>query len=259
LEQTARLLTSPENKRFARTIVNRLWQRLLGRGIVHPVDVMSNPAWSEELLQYLAQDLVEHGYDLKRTIALIATSQAYQARSSVNADEPQGDEIAYAGPVARRMTAEQFLDSIWQITGTGPEKRNALIGEVPAAQVGGGLPAVRASLVVANPLMRTLGRPNREQVVTTRPDQLTTLEALDLANGQILADTLSRGAANLLKSQGPEAEKLVELVYRSALCRRPTDEERTIGLEVVGTPAQVEGVSDLLWVVVMLPEFQLIR
>lgn len=259
LEQTARLLTSPQNKRFARTIVNRLWQRLMGRGIVHPVDVMSNPAWSEELLQYLSADLVEHAYDLKRTIGLIASSQAYQARAAVVDEELQGDEFAYSGPIARRMTAEQFLDSIWQITLTGPEKRVALIGEVPAAQVGGGLPAVRASLVSANPLMRTLGRPNREQVVTTRPDQLTTLEALDLANGQILADTLSRGAANLLKSQGSMPEKLVEQVYGSALSRVPTADERAIALEVVGKQADVEGVSDLLWMVVMLPEFQLIR
>lgn len=259
LEQTARLLTSPANGRFARTIVNRLWQRLMGRGIVHPVDVMGNPAWSEDLLDYLAADLVGNGYDLRQTLKLIATSQAYQARTAVDEEQPPANEYRFAGPVARRMTAEQFLDCLWQITGDGPQKRVALIGDAPEAQVGGGAPAVRAALVTANPLMRALGRPNREQVVTTRPDLLTTLEALDLANGQILADTLSRGAAKLLKEHKGSAENLVEHIYRSTLCRAPTDDERVLALETLGQPAAVEGVADLLWMIVMLPEFQLIR
>ncbi len=258
LAQTAKLLTSPENGRFARTMVNRLWQRLMGRGIVHPVDIMSNPAWSEDLLDYLSGHLVEHGYDLKQTLALIATSRAYQARTATLAEEPAVDEFRYAGPIARRMTAEQLLDCIWQTTSTGPEKRVALIGEVPQARLAGGVPTVRASLVTANPLMRTLGRPNREQVVTTRPDLLTTLEALDLANGQILADTLARGGANLLKTHGESAEKLLEAIYRGLLCRLPSGSEREIGMETLGTPATAEGVADLLWMVVMLPEFQLL-
>ena len=98
------------------------------------------------------------------------------------------------------MTAEQFLDAVWMITGTGPAKADA-----PVKPLGrGGSTAehrfVRAALVKADPLMRSLGRPNREQVVTTRGDVLTTLQALDLSNGQILADTLARGAANLLKA-----------------------------------------------------------
>jgi Protein of unknown function (DUF1549)/Protein of unknown function (DUF1553) len=260
LEQTARLLTSPANGRFARTIVNRLWQRLMGRGIVHPVDVMSNPPWSQEVLDYLASHLVDHGYDLKQTLELIATSQAYQARTAAIEEEPQGEEFVFRGPMARRLTAEQFLDCLWQITGTGPAKRVALIGDAaPEASVGGGVPAVRASLVTADPLMRALGRPNREQVVTTRPDLLTTLEALDLSNGQILADTLERGAANLLKSHGPTPEKLVEHVYRSALCRMPTADERAVAVDIVGSLATADGLADLLWVVVTLPEFQLVR
>ncbi len=108
--------------------------------------------------------------------------------------------------------------------------------------------------------MRSLGRPNREQVVTTRPDQLTTLEALDLSNGQILTDLLARGAANLLKEK-PKAtpEERIEELYRRALCRKPTAEELVAAREILGTPATPEGLADLLWAVVMLPEFQLIR
>ena len=72
-----------------------------------------------------------------------------------------------------------------------------------------------------------MGRPNREQVVTTRPDQITTLQALDLTNGPIFADTLARGAANLLKSHpGPDSDKLIESVYRSDALP-PPDRRRT--------------------------------
>jgi hypothetical protein len=108
--------------------------------------------------------------------------------------------------------------------------------------------------------MRSLGRPNREQVVTTRPDLLTTLQALDLSNGQILTDTLSRGAANLRKANPKmTTDQLIELVYLRALARRPTPDEAATGREILGTPATAESTADFLWAVFMLPEFQLIR
>ena len=71
----------PENGRLSRTIVNRLWQRLMGRGLVEPMDSMDSPAWNEDLLDWLAADLVEHQYDLKHTLRTIATSRAYQLPS----------------------------------------------------------------------------------------------------------------------------------------------------------------------------------
>src|SRR6185369_6141558 len=64
LEQLARLVTHADNGRFARTIANRVWQRLMGRGIVHPVDVMANPPWDADLLDYLGSYLAGQKYDL---------------------------------------------------------------------------------------------------------------------------------------------------------------------------------------------------
>ena len=81
MRQLAELMTDRENGRFTRTIVNRLWHRLMGRGIVHPVDAMQTEPWSADLLDYLAVDLVDNGYDLKSTLRLIATSQAYQSQA----------------------------------------------------------------------------------------------------------------------------------------------------------------------------------
>ncbi len=258
LEQTATLVTHPDNGRFQRTIVNRLWQRLMGRGIVHPVDVMANRPWSEDLLDYLATYLVDQQYDLKKVVEHVVTSRAYQSRNAVEKDEAPGDEYVFRGPSVKRMTAEQFMDAVWSVTRAGPTKAVAPVKPPPAA-----VPErefVRAALVNADPLMRSLGRPNREQVVTTRPDQVTTLQALDLSNGQVLTDTLSRGAANLFKAN-PKAtpEQLVESIYLRALCRKPTPEELATARDVLGSPVTVDGLADLLWVVFMLPEFQLVR
>lgn len=261
LEQLAALVTHPENGRFSRTIVNRIWQRLMGHGIVHPVDVMANRPWSEDLLDYLASYLVEQKYDVKQLIEHIATSQIYQARAVPIPKESGGDDYVFRGPELKRLSAEQFMDAIWMLTEAGPNK--------PAAPIS--LPAfadntpiarrlIRAALVRSDALLRSLGRPNREQVVTTRPDQLSTLQALDLSNGRILADTLARGAANLRKQMPKaDAEAFIEKVYLQALSRLPTREEIAAARQLVGTPPTLDGLADLLWAVVMLPEFQLVR
>ncbi|WP_236622318.1 DUF1549 domain-containing protein, partial [Novipirellula maiorica] len=122
LQQLAQLLTHPENGRFTRTIVNRLWYRLMGRGIVQPLDAMQSEPWNEDLLDYLAVHFAEHQYDLKATLRLIATSAAYQSKTEISEDESAMGDYVYRGPRARRMTAEQFLDAVWQLTGSAPKK-----------------------------------------------------------------------------------------------------------------------------------------
>jgi hypothetical protein len=261
LERLAGLVTHRDNGRFARTIVNRLWQRLFGRGIVHPVDVMANKPWSEELLDYLAVYLVDNKYDLKKLLEHVVSSQAYQSLPAALKSETAAEDYVFRGPEVKRMTAEQFLDAIWMITRAGPTKPAAPLALPP---FGKDTPAerqfIRAALVNADALMRSLGRPNREQVVTTRSDVLTTLEALDLSNGQILSDTLMRGAANLLKANTKaSSDQLIESLYLRALCREPTPEETATGREIIGTLATTESLADLMWTMFMLPEFQLIR
>ena len=81
LKQLADLTTRPQNGRLSRTMVNRLWACFFGRGLVETVDDMDQPPWDADLLDWLAADLQDHGYDLKRTMVLIATSRAYQSAS----------------------------------------------------------------------------------------------------------------------------------------------------------------------------------
>jgi len=106
-------------------------------------------------------------------------------------------------------------------------------------------------------LMVALGRPNREQVVTTRASAATTLEALELTNGKTLATVLHQGAGNLLE-QNANGRKLVRTLYQEAIGRPPTPEESKLAETMVGEKPSREGVEDFLWGLSMLPEFQLI-
>src|SRR5262245_13412401 len=248
LERLADLTTGAENGRFTRTIANRIWHRLMGRGIVHPVDQMVDRPWSEDLLDYLATYLLDNGYDLQKLLAHITSSEAYRARAVPVAKEVGVDEYVYRGPELKRLTAEEFVDAIWMLTGTAPAKP---VAQAKIPDFADGTPDerqfVRATLVDCDALMRSLGRPNREQVVTTRPDQLSTLQALDLANGQILASTLARGAANMLKANPKSTtDAIAERVFVQALGRKPTADELAAARELVGEKPTTEGVADLL-------------
>jgi hypothetical protein len=92
--------------------------QISGRGLVEPVDDMQQTAWDPDLLDWLAQDLVAHGYDLKETMERILTSRAYQL-PAVDLGERQNTNYVFTGPDVRRMTAEQFRDALTSLTGAG--------------------------------------------------------------------------------------------------------------------------------------------
>ena len=117
---------------------------------------------------------------------------------------------------------------------------------------------VRAALANADPLTVCLGRPSREQVITVRSSAATTLQALELTNGETLAKVLEGGAAKLIARKSNSASELINDLYRKALGRKPTSQELNLARELVGEPVKKEGVEDLVWSLAMLPEFQLI-
>ena len=256
LAELAALITKPGNGWLSRTLANRLWHRLMGRGIVHPVDSLRTPPWSEDLLDLLAGELVSHGWDVRHLLEVIATSEAYGAVTPAFEGPPTGSEFVFRGPLPRRMTAEQLTDAVWMLAGTAPAKPDA---EVAVATAPAAAPMVRASLVKATPLMAALGRPNREQVVTSRPSDLTTLEAILLANEQSLADEIAKGGNRILAEHGPDPDRVASWIFTAALSRPPTAYEAAVARDLLGAAPTAESVADCLWSVVMLPEFQFVR
>jgi hypothetical protein len=256
LAELAALITKPGNGWLSRTLANRLWHRLMGRGIVHPVDSLRTPPWSEDLLDLLAGELVSHGWDVRHLLEVIATSEAYGAVTPAFEGPPTGSEFVFRGPLPRRMTAEQLTDAVWMLAGTAPAKPDA---EVAVATAPAAAPMVRASLVKATPLMAALGRPNREQVVTSRPSDLTTLEAILLANEQSLADEIAKGGNRILAEHGPDPDRVASWIFTAALSRPPTADEAAVARDLLGAAPTAESVADCLWSVVMLPEFQFVR
>jgi hypothetical protein len=186
----ARFFTDPRNGRVARTIVNRYWQKLFGRGLTEPVDEMDGEPWNADLLDWLASDFTAHASDLKYLLRLLMTSKVYQLPAAVGAEQPEKPYV-FRGPRARRLSAEEFADTVSAITG---EWR---LAEKDAEKDKTASPA-RDWQFKASPLALAMGRPIRDQVFTTRDNRPTTFQALELANGASLENMLRRGALRLL-------------------------------------------------------------
>ena len=117
LQRFAEILTNPRDGRLTRTVVNRLWARLFGRGLVEPLDDMEQPAWNSVLLDFLADDFssTSQHYDVKQLLELIITSRAYQMPSVETPGEKEN--YVFRGPLMRRLNAEEFSDAISALTG----------------------------------------------------------------------------------------------------------------------------------------------
>ncbi|MPY90366.1 MAG: DUF1553 domain-containing protein [Luteitalea sp.] len=434
LKQLAAVLTSTKNGRLYRTIANRYWKQLVGRGLIEPVDEMDNLPWSQDALDWLAADLMEHDYDLKHLLRTILTSETYQFPSVglEDAADATSEDFIFHGPLRRRLSAEQFADALSQTLGpvysavafdpsddVGTEAqwiwfdvrqngRPALpaagtyyfrhsfnlpvtrrvaeasllvsvdhsfrlfvngdlvaegrdwrqvqridvtdrlkagsnllaiqgenagavpnpagilldmrvtltdgtvlnvtsneawkasdqpapeawqqpafddqswqavrVVENPGRPAKKGfvplnwgrlvafthepdehrLPFARASLVQNDPFLEALGRPARDNVVTSRTSEATLLQALELMNGPFLDEAVARGARHWLGHYPSAPKEMVQQIYLQALGRPPVDREMEAAQSALGPKPSVESVQDLLWALVLLPEFQII-
>ena len=134
LEQLATLITAEKNGRLRRVIINRLWARLLGRGLIEPLDDVDQPAWNGDLLDWLAADLAANGHDLKHTLRLICNSRAYQLPSH----ETGAGAFVFHGPAPKRLQAEQFIDALATLSGQCQNSRafQRLDGRKQGGQIG---------------------------------------------------------------------------------------------------------------------------
>ena len=251
-ERLAALITSPQNSRFAQVIVNRVWRRLMGAGIVEPPDDWEgHPPSHPELLQWLAQEFVTHDYDLKHLSRLILTSDVYQ-RSATGTNRATTAELRFfVAPDRRRMSAEQVVDSLCAAAGQDldveeltfdPDARrpasNRLTLGVPRrawmfASLANerdrpslGLPRARA----ITDIMEAFGwSGSRQNPRTDRESAPNVLQPGVLANSTASV-LLTRAAQNsglaetAINSASPE--QLVDSIFLRYLSRLPSDSER---------------------------------
>lgn len=257
-EQAALMVVSPKNPRFAKTMVNRLWHKLIGVGLFEPVDDLDYGSNYPELLDWLAYDFMAHDYDLKHTLRLIMTSDLYsrkaqQSKSLVDYDPD------YAAPKIRRLQSEQFLDGIYRVTEYHPNIQTMNV-DVDNTNLRAWRDKKPTLLAMA------LGRPTREQVTSERVDEATVLQMLEMVNGNTFAELL-KNAAQYITSEDSSlpghAEALVAKLVRRAYSREITADEKKFLLEMLAPNDKghfaTEHLEDVLWVIFMSPEFQFIH
>lgn len=260
LRQLSEKLVQPANGRMYRTIVNRVWKQLMGRGLVEPVDEMDNAPWSQDLLDWLASEFVDTGYDLKALIHLIATSKIYQSASLgiKSPDLLMAEDYIFTGMTRRRMTAEQFADAVSQVIFPLFDEQELKYNPFQLVKNEQSTPSyVRASLVANNSFLTAMGRPNREIVTTSRDSQASLLQALELTNGERLYEVLEKGAV-LWKETYGNGDLITEEFYRKVLLRKPNQKELKIAKYALGDQPKPDQIQDFFWAVLLLPEFQII-
>ena len=108
-EALAQWMTDKSNPYFSRAIVNRIWKHFMGRAFVEPVDGFGeeNPPTHPELLKWLANDFVIHGYDLQHLMRTLLNSETYQRTSQTN-ESNKDDQRYYSHAYVKPLSAEQF-------------------------------------------------------------------------------------------------------------------------------------------------------
>jgi hypothetical protein len=249
LHYVTRLTVDPANPRFAKTAVNRLWKRYLGLGLFEPADDfrLDSPAANPELLEWLARDFTEHGYDLKHTIRLILNSRTYQLKYDPKLEDhfdvAKRDEPRYwRSPSLRKLTAEQAIDSIRVAAAQKLDDRMRIYHTVESTA-----------------LTRSLGRPpSRLEISTARPDDVAIVQALELLNGQEWYNLIYKNQLISELADEKDLSKVVDRAYRATLSRAPTDPEKELAVEFIKAtpttkPTTEPAPEDVVWMDDSLP------
>jgi len=248
----AQWLVNPDNPYFARIEANRIWSHLFSRGIVDPIDDFrdSNPPSNAALLDALAADFVEHGYDRKHLLRVILNSRTYQASYQTSAFN-QDDTQYFSHQQPRLLGAEQLLDAINRTLAI-----EQTFGSLPAGTLATQLPAPD---VVKVDFLKVFGQPERSTVCACeRADDSNLGMAIELFNGPSIHEKL-RDANNRFRKSlaaGKPLAEIVSEVYLAALCRPPSDIELNAAIEHCGKNADpIVGMEDVCWALFNTDEF----
>ncbi len=246
-QQFADWVTSPENPYFAKATVNRVWGLLFGRGLVDPVDDLGvhNPPSQAEVLELLADDFIASGFDIDRTLQILAMTNVYGRSSVTSSAAAPAPELFAAMPV-RSLSAEQVLECL--LTATG--RREPLEADLPAFR------EMRTAFLA------------RLEAPTRRPTEFQggIPQTLTMLNGELVAGLVDPQQGDLIAAvvDSPffSDRERVETLFLATVGRYHTDEEWSLVQVHLGTPGSHqsrEALGDILWALVNSSEFVLSR
>jgi hypothetical protein len=251
LEALANVLASGDNTFFTKSVVNRVWYHLMGKGIVDPVDDFrdSNPSANDELLDALAKDFVAKQYDVKHVIRTIMNSRTYQLSAQTN-DLNRDDNKYFSHAVTKLLPAEPLLDAICTATEV-PEKFAGLPAGSRAVQLVDG--------EVNHPFLKTFGQPARELACECERESDSNLaQALQLINGPTVNDKLRAPTNRLGKLLGQKLteQQVLEQLYLATLSRGPNEGEQKAALaHVAKNTDKRKAWEDVHWALINSKEF----
>ena len=241
-------LQPPDNSYFSKAIVNRIWYRLFGHGLVMPIDQMHprNAPSHPHLMQWLARDLVEHNYDLRRLVRGLVMSQAYSRTSLWQSGNRPGAEL-FAVATVRPLSPHQYATSL-RLASRAPEQFSSELTAEAAAQR---LESLENS---ARGLANRFEQPGQDF-------QVSVTEALMLSNSEQVINELLRDAGDslvgALKNMA-DPNALVETAVWSVLSREPAEDERQLLIDFCAAHGEdhLKASQQLVWALLTSSEMR---
>jgi WD40 repeat protein/mono/diheme cytochrome c family protein len=221
-EQFATWMTSPQNDYFAMSYANRIWGYLTGTGVIEPLDDIraGNPPSNPELLQYLTNEFIQSGFNVRHLMKIIVQSRTYQMELATNRWN-EDDQVNYSHAKARRLPAEVLFDSVFTVTGSMPN-----IPGVP--------PGTRAAQLIdgqtqlPDGFLTNFGKPARESVCECeRSNDVNLGPVMALMSGPTVGDAISdpNNAIAKLSREIKDDSTLIKEIFIRILNRKPTEKE----------------------------------
>jgi len=235
LAAVAEQLPTAKNKDFTRNAVNRLWFAVMGRGLVHPLDLHhgGNPASHPELLALLADEFAAHKFDIKWLLRELALTKTYQRSSLSPAGNAMSEPKYFAIAIEKRLTTEQLLLATLRATGTDPKAADTLRPK----------------------FLKAFANQAREPEDEVTPSLKA---ALFLLHDPSVLDMMKAKPGNLVERAAKLSDaEAVEELYLAVLSRKPTVDEKTLVAKVLARhpDSRTEAVGRIVWALLASMEF----